>query len=670
MRPARRGTVAATGSEPCEGDAWAEVVRTAYLLTADHGASEELAAAALVRQRRRRSAGAPVDARRLVLRLACSLPWQVRRRSHGRSDPGDPFLAAYLGLSMRERALLLLRVGDGLDAPAAAATLGLRPRQARDVTVAALDALGTALPDELDLGELTPSDGGDDRAGGDRLAGHPVVPRLAALFAELSAAPPVVSDPARRVEEAAARARRRRNRLVVVAAGLVVAVVGAGLALEKRHAADLAEQQQAARRLAAEAALNPVVRSTDVTTWPTRGSLAGRTDLVAQVRAAAQGGDGGVVLAVPFVGDVAGLDVALAVVEGSDDSGRPARRLVALFGPGTQPVGAWERAENELVPDLPDANDLPVPVLTAALHARDDTLRIVVVTVTDGVSAAFSQRPRIEPQGFATRRFTAVPLRGGVGTVVSRGPLTAATLRLRWGNGPPVIRSPHLTSTDGPASQEPLAVEVAASCRGSAFANLRLNVDAIARNAAEEAGRSPQEIAQVLAVACRRVGRHTVMFTALRLTDGTALQTTQEDIREQSGHSFVGAAVHPVPWGRGATFPRYHRLHADADPPDSVVARTVLFCAPGGATAELVRRTVGGASAMIVKVPLAPDGVGVGLSRRPLDEALVTDDPVDGPLNDQVLLVVRDRAGRELETQRPVGVDPLGYELDGPVDGS
>jgi hypothetical protein len=659
---------------------WPEVVRTAYLLTMDHGTAEELAAAAFVQQRRRRLPPSPDVVRQLVLTLPSSLARQLVARTRRRPDPGDPFVAAYLGLSARQRALLVVRLDDGLDGPAAAAMLGLRPAQARELTAAALDTLRAAPPvvaagpsqvggdstdrrldppaaDELDLGELTPS---DREPPADPLPGDPVVPRLAAVFAELSAAPPVVADPARRVDEAAALARRRRARLAVVAVCLVAIVAGSGALLGKRRADDLAQQERAERRRAAEAALNPVVQGGDVATWPTRGSLAGRGDLVAQVRAAAQREDAGVVLGVPFMGEVAGLDVALAITEGSDGNGRPERRLVALFGPRSQPVSSWQRTVDALDADGPE--DLPVPVLSAALSGEDGQIRTVVVTVSSGVSFAVSPRLRIDPDGVPTRRYTTVPLRNGVGTMSWRGALQGAMTRVQYRDQSPSFGHTSLAWwPEDPPTDLRGKVRDAASCRGAPFTGLRLNADDAGRNAAAMVGLWADEVAQVQVVGCRRVGKHVVMILGVRAVDGTALQTSLEEVHDGGGSMSSSGGIVAVPRNREATHPLYVRL-MDPDQSSGFDRRTVVFAAPGGATAELVREPVEGAGRVLVKARLGADGLGVGRAAAPLDDLLETD---QGPL----FVVVRDAAGRQLERVPAPGGDDLEPEtLDGPVD--
>jgi hypothetical protein len=239
--------------------------------------------------------------------------------------------------------------------------------------------------------------------------------------------------------------------------------------------------------------------------------------------------------------------------------------------------------------------------------------------------------------------------------------MSSATLRLQWGDAPPVIRDPQLMNWQVPASPEPIGGSVAASCQGARFANLRLNLDNIGRNAASAAGRAPDDIAQLRAVGCRLVGDHAVMFTSVGLTDGTALQTVQEGVGQGNPDAFPGAEVYPVPRGREVTFPRHHRPTWVGDR-DRVVDRTVLFCAPGGATAELVRRFADGATTVLAKAQLGKDGIGVATALHRIDAT------TGGSV--QLSVVVRNGAGQEIETAPVGGDDPMGRQLDGPVDGA
>jgi hypothetical protein len=460
------------------------------------------------------------------------------------------------------------------------------------------------------------------------------------------------------VDEAAARARRRRNRLAVVAAGLVLAVAGSGALLGKRHADELADQARAERRRAAEAALNPVVASSDVTTWPTRGDLAGRADLLAQVRTVAA--DDGTVLAVPFLGQVGGRGLALAVTSGTEDDGRPAQRLVALVGPVTRPVRSWERTRDALDPDGPD--DLPVPVLSATVASGDGRVSAVVVTVSRGVSFAVSPGPRVDADGVPTRRYTGVLLRNGVGTTTWPGVPAGALMRVQYGDGPPSFGG---TSLVHEQQEPPVRVRrqvLAGSCRGARFEVLRSRLHLVARDSAAQLGLGAGQVAQVQAVGCRRVADRAVAVVGVRMVDGTALQTVPQEIRYDGGVAYPGADVRAVPRGREATYPSVVALYDD-DGLSSALGRNVLFCAPGGATAELVRSSVGSPGNVLAEAPLGPDGVGVGTATAPLADLLRDE-------QDPLFVVVRDAGGVILE-RLPV---PTGHRLEpesphGPVDG-
>src|SRR3954447_7207170 len=89
-----RPSLAADAARPA---GWTELLRTAYLLTADHGAAEELAVAALVRARGN-GPGRSRDARRLVLTLPSSPARRLRAlltRPPGTARrPADPPPAA------------------------------------------------------------------------------------------------------------------------------------------------------------------------------------------------------------------------------------------------------------------------------------------------------------------------------------------------------------------------------------------------------------------------------------------------------------------------------------------------------------------------------------------------------------------------------------------------
>jgi hypothetical protein len=270
-----------------------------------------------------------------------------------------------------------------------------------------------------------------------------------------------------------------------------------------------------------------------------------------------------------------------------------------------------------------------VPVLSAALGTGDGRVVGVVVTLTRGVSVAWSRRPDVDRRGAVTRRYTALPLEDGVATGVWPAPASAALLRVEAGDLVAIGRV-QVTEEVG-SSQVPLAQTVSRSCSGRAFELLRLNLADVARGAAASVGRGQAEIARVRAVGCRAVEAHALMFVTVELSDGTEVQTEAESFREANGDGVLWGAVRPVPQGRGGTYPRFASF-VDAR---AGLRRTVVFCAPGGATAHLVRRSVGGPAVVLAQARLAPDGIGVGRIARPGDDA------DQGELD----IVVRDAAG-------------------------
>jgi hypothetical protein len=313
-----------------------------------------------------------------------------------------------------------------------------------------------------------------------------------------------------------------------------------------------------------------------------------------------------------------------------------------------------------LDPDGPD--DLPVPVLSAALSGRDGQIRTVVVTVSTGVSFAVSPRLRIDSDGASSRRYTAVSLRNGVGTLTWRGALQGAMTRVQYGDGSPSFGSTSLSRwPEDPPTKLGGRVLAATSCRGVPFNGVRLNAGDAALSAAAQVGLWADEVARVQVVGCRRVGNHVVMMLGVRAVDGTALQTSLEEVTDDGGLMSSTGETRAAPRNREATYPRYVRLF-ERDEPSDLERRTLVFAAPGGATAELVRDPAEGASRVLVKARLGADGLGVGTAAAPLDDLLPANE-------DPLFVVVRDAAGRQLErVPAPGGHDIEPETPEGPID--
>ena len=429
---------------------WPGLLRTAHLLTADHGAAEELAVAALVRAGRRWAGRAAPDAHRLVLTMPASpVRWFTSPPARAGTGPEDPFLRAYRALPPRGRALLVLRVADGLDERAAARAVGVPAARARAETVTALDALRAPLADRTaagapDAARAAPAIELDlDQA--DRLdPADPVVRTLGRLYADLEAHPPVTTRPGERVARATARDRARRRTAAALAAVVVVLAATGGALVARQHARDEAARELAVRQQALDALLHPLVLGADLSTWPTRGSHAGDAALLAQVRRRV--GDG---VALPFVGRVGDLDMALVYAGTSDNP-----RLYVLHGPPDSDPAGW--AEDDGVPPASDA-----AVLSAAVRDGAGLVHLVVATLSRGVSAAYSPE--------RARSGTTRPSRGSTGRSVSRtasGPPWRRGSRAASRSGCSTTRTPPSSpSTSGrPKRRRPIAPPGPSAC--------------------------------------------------------------------------------------------------------------------------------------------------------------------------------------------------------------
>ncbi len=446
---------------------------------------------------------------------------------------------------------------------------------------------------------------------------------------------PLTRDPWARTMRAVARSRARR-RAGALAAVAVAALTVAGTVLPIHGTPPDPSTPDP----------GPTVTSSDVTTWPTRGNLADRADLVAQVRQAAFESDQRTVWSVPFLGDVDGLRVAFVVKNGDPELGGGPHELVVLAGsPATSPA-AWGRSALPL-----DADG--APVLQAAVRRDDGVLHLVVVTLSAGPRVQYSSRPLIDARGAVRREFVDVPLEAGVGTASWAGTAPAFTVQVRAGsNRPETAALPVLDvgedAENGPGVR-PARQTVPSSCSGRAFDSLRLNLPNYAAHLARTAGHEPGDVSEVTVAWCRSIGRSRVMVVGVTLTDGTALQTVEQEWAEADGTSTGSdSSGYPVPRGRAGTYPTYATLSSVYIAPETAGA-TVLLSAPGGATAELVRRSAAGTT-VVARARLDADGVAVTTATAGLGSRHDPDDTLS--------VVVRDRAGRETERADAPTEDP------------
>jgi hypothetical protein len=196
-----------------------------------------------------------------------------------------------------------------------------------------------------------------------------------------------------------------------------------------------------------------------------------------------------------------------------------------------------------------------------------------------------------------------------------------------------------LGTTGEERAAQPSRQAVPDSCAGPTFGNLRLNLLNAAADAAREAGYQPADVDEVRVAWCLATGPYSVMVAGVTLADGTALQASLQNKTEGDTTASSTRRGHPVPRGRAGTYPSYLTLFDDYKAPEASGA-TVLLSAPGGASAELVRTSAGG-TVVVARARLNQDGVGVTKATAGLGDL---EDPTD-----RLSVVVRDRAGREIE---------------------
>jgi hypothetical protein len=125
---------------------------------------------------------------------------------------------------------------------------------------------------------------------------------------------------------------------------------------------------------------------------------------------------------------------------------------------------------------------------------------------------------------------------------------------------------------------------------------------------------------------------------------------------------YAGGEVRAVPRGREVTYPRFVGLSL-TDIESAAERRTLLFCAPGAATAELLVRSDAGTTRVVARARLSADGIGQTTAPMPIADLLERD-------GHNLLVVVRDAAGRNLErVPAPAGHTLQSELLDGPVYG-
>jgi DNA-directed RNA polymerase specialized sigma24 family protein len=636
-RPGREGLVAAE---------WRDLVRIAYLLTGHRGDAEELAAAALTR----RPGGCADLARRRLVRHATSR-WQrwvrrvhrfTARRPPVSSEPLPAEFLACLQLPVRERVALVLRYGVGCSEAEVGAALAAEPGEVGRLTARALTRLRTALAGrEYDVAGVLALDLGEHGHGGDsgRLGDgeEPLVGRLQAALGAAAARVrlPDGDEPGAGAGVGRALRRARQHELV---GGLVTAAAVAVTVLLAVALVPVVPRAVGAGGSAPD---------DDATIWPTRGSLAGRGDLVAQVRAVVGGRQP--VIAVPFLGEVAGLGVALAVTQGGRD-----QEVRVLYGPTTAPVAGWSREDGARL-----ATGRPA-VLTVAIDDGTGLVHLLALTTTTGwLRLAWSPTAVMDADGFLRRRYTEFALHDGVGVASAPGDLASFAMRVWRTTGTPGITIAPFTITARPRTSAPFGAVSgvrAPSCRSSP---LPLTLDRALGTLVSQGHLARADIQHVDLPWCRSEGAHDRMLVAITDAHGSAVQALVDGTKTGMGGYWWSMRSRPAPAGRAATYP----FTVVADDEDVIPDRgplRILVSAPAAAVAEIREP---GRQAPLAVARLDDEGYGIGVIAAENRHVYLRPDP-------GLRLVLLNGAGREIEqvaARLDHDDDPWGEHLDGPV---
>jgi len=437
-------------------------------------------------------------------------------------------------------------------------------------------------------------------------------------------------DPWARTTRAVARSRVRRRAGAL--AGVAVAAVLALVAVV--HPPARHEVQPAGAK----------VTAADVSSWPTRGDLAGRADLVAAVSAKASDGGKRRVVAVPYLGTIDEVTAALVIADDAVVRPGSVRHVVLVYGRQSVPAERWRSQDGDLRPG-------PVPVLTATFFDGGEWSRGVAVTLSQGVRLAWSPRPFVDPSGRTVRTFVPLALDDGVGTWRTRWKAGLVTVRADW-SGQRAVLQPAVQAVeeeDAPGDLSAQPPDLAPACAVDradaelAYAGLK---EAWNENAVRKAA-----VTKVRLIWCGRVGTERAVLAGVTTNDGSDFQALSEHVTDAHGAGWQ-TRTWPVPAGRGLDYPMVLELSVDGDKPSERANVTVE--APSGVLVELQdadgaftvgRRKLTGDGYARLKLT-GPD-VARWRGSRPVD------------------LVVLDVHEREVDRVRAGVADPWGKDIDG-----
>jgi len=446
------------------------------------------------------------------------------------------------------------------------------------------------------------------------------------------------------------RHRRRRALGTVVAGGLAVLLVG-GVLPGQSPLWGLRRPAPATDRDGGQ----PTVTSTDVTSWPTRGSFVGTPRLDEARRAMDKEM---VIRSVPFAGELGRVDVIVGIGP-ARSVGKEPTSIVVLVRPHSEPPDRWNASSVSIGLENLDGAGMSV----AVGDESGDEVHLLVLLPSSGGTAAYSPDVDLSPTGVRSRRFTAMRASNGVSTATLRAPSTSTvSVRTTYAGrvtvAPVTVTLPLRPSPESrPRDELFAAASRAPSCRGVYSAS---EIRSAVAPTLTDRGFTEQDLATVTALWCRGRKGDREGLVAFTTRAGLAFRAHLVEIpggvREPVLASSEPAFQVPAP--RVLDLPGVLRF-------DEGPGRTTIS-APG---ADRVRVEVGG-------VPVyqgRPDADGylpltfAQADRIRLDRASAANRE---PVGEAVLVTLdaRGQVRQRVPFDDAVTGDPYGTTLDGPVD--
>ena len=295
-------------------------------------------------------------------------------------------------------------------------------------------------------------------------------------------------------------------------------------------------------------------------------------------------------------------------------------------------------------------------MLAATFFDGGEWSRGIAVTLSEGISVAWSPRPFVDGSGQAVRTFVPLTLENGVGTWRTRWKAGLVTIRADWRGDravlQPAVQAVAEEGATGGASA--LVPELAPACANDvSYVHLS---QAGLTNAWSESAVRRSEVTKVRLIWCGRVGTERAALTGVSTSDGTDFQVLTEQVSRATGLAMAhgtSSEVWPVPPGRGADYPMARELAVDAA--HRQAGHTVTVVAAGGVLVQLEDADGPFAAG---KRKLTADGLARFVLRGRDAGRWSGGHPVD--------VVVLDVHEQEVDRMRARVADPWAKEIDGP----